>query len=134
MISVIYSSFKIIFETDFILSRKSPYTHYIQHGAPAIIDRFHQCCVGNGSKGKQKTNVMSLPFFIGNTPVLHACRNVLKLSFPLLKGFDPYITFYLRCKCATFLGARTHRKEMKRCSEICLLQVQKGTFINSLQL
>ena len=33
----------------------------------------------------------------------------------------PIITFYLRRKCATFLGARTHRNEMKRSIEICLL-------------
>ena len=26
-----------------------------------------------------------------------------------IHGFDFSITFYLRCRCATFLGARTHR-------------------------
>ena len=35
----------------------------------------------------------------------------------LLHGID----FYLCCKCATFLGARTHRNAEKRSSEICLL-------------
>ena len=38
----------------------------------------------------------------------------------LLHGFDPYITIYLRCKCAMFLGARTHRKARKCSIEICL--------------
>ena len=30
------------------------------------------------------------------------------------------VTFYLRCKCATFLCARTSRNVMKRSIEICL--------------
>ena len=25
-----------------------------------------------------------------------------------MHGLDPYIAFYLHCRCATFLGARTH--------------------------
>ena len=40
----------------------------------------------------------------------------------LLHGFNPYITFHLHCKCATFLGAHTPRNEMKRSIEICLLR------------
>ena len=39
-----------------------------------------------------------------------------------------YITFYLCCKCATFLFARTPRNAMKRSIEICLIGAEK-TFI-----
>ena len=34
------------------------------------------------------------------------------------------ITFYLRCKCATFLCSRTPRNSMRRRIEICLLKEQ----------
>ena len=36
----------------------------------------------------------------------------------------PYKTFNLRCKCATFSGARTPRNSMRRNIEICFLQGQ----------
>ena len=41
------------------------------------------------------------------------------VSFPivietLLHGFDPHVTFYLCCKCATFLCTCIHCNAMKR--------------------
>ena len=39
----------------------------------------------------------------------------------LLHDFDSFITFYLICLCATFLGDRTPRNAMKCSIEICLL-------------
>ena len=41
----------------------------------------------------------------------------------LLQNSYPYITFYMCCKSATFLCARTPRNEMKRSIEISLLVV-----------
>ena len=41
----------------------------------------------------------------------------------LLHNSYPYITFYMCCKSATFLCARTPRNEMKRSIEISLLVV-----------
>ena len=38
----------------------------------------------------------------------------------LLHGYDPYITFYLHCKCAMFLGAHTDRNTLKSSIELCL--------------
>ena len=35
-------------------------------------------------------------------------------------GFELQLTFPLRCKCSTFLGARLHRNAMKRKIGICL--------------
>ena len=43
----------------------------------------------------------------------------------LLNGFDPYISFYLRCKCSTFQDARTLHYIMKRSNENCLIKEQK---------
>ena len=39
----------------------------------------------------------------------------------LLHGFHPYITFYLCCKCATFLCACSPRNAIRRSIETCLL-------------
>ena len=52
----------------------------------------------------------------------------------LLHGFDPYKTFYLCCKCATFLCPRTSRNAMKCSIEIYLFFRAQKTFMNSLQL
>ena len=39
----------------------------------------------------------------------------------LLHGYDPYITFYLHCKCAMFLGAHNNDRNTLRSSiELCL--------------
>ena len=63
------------------------------------------------------------------------CCLFFKCNKALLHGFDPYMTFYLRCKYSTFLVGRTHRNAMKGSIEILLLYVQKEeTFMNSLQL
>ena len=57
--------------------------------------------------------------------------NVMKT---LLCGFDPYIMFYLRCECPTFLDTHTHRNAVKHSIEISLSYMRKGTFMKSLQL
>ena len=52
------------------------------------------------------------------------------LFFKLLQGFNPYITFYLRCKCSTFWGARTHPNVMKHCIDLLMLW-KEGTFMKN---
>ena len=48
------------------------------------------------------------------------CFQIVKKK-TLLHGFDPYITFYVHCSCATFSCARTHCIAVKCSIEFCLL-------------
>ena len=57
---------------------------------------------------------------------LHIIRHDFTICFPnVIKSFDPYVTFYLRGKCAMFFGACINCNAMKRNIEICLLSGQK---------
>ena len=57
------------------------------------------------------------------------CCLFFKYNKTLQHGFIPYITFYLRCKCSTLWGARTHHNAMKRSMVNCLLYVRKTGYL-----
>ena len=57
------------------------------------------------------------------------CCLFFKYNKTLQHGLIPYITFYLRCKCSTLWGARTHRNAMKRSMVNCLLYVRKTGYL-----
>ena len=52
----------------------------------------------------------------------------------LVHGFDLYITSYQRCKCATLLGAYTHRNAVSVAMRSAYHRGREDPLMNSLQL